>query len=894
MTAEAREATLRVVRRQDYRPPAYLVDRVELDLELDPGRTRVRSRLAFRRNRSGPETPLVLDGEQHRDVTVRLDGRSLAPSEFTLGASDLRIPEPPESGVVEIESFINPAANTSLEGLYISGGVFCTQCEAEGFRRITYFPDRPDVLARYRVRIVADFARYPVLLANGNLVAHEQLPEGRHAATWEDPFPKPCYLFAIVAGDLASLDDAFVTASGRRVRLRIFSTPQNLPKCRHAMDALKRAMRWDEQRFGLEYDLDTFMIFSADDFNFGAMENKGLNIFNSRLLLASPETATDVDHQRIEAVIGHEYFHNWTGNRVTCRDWFQLSLKEGLTVYRDQEFSADMGSRAVERIEAVNFLRTHQFAEDAGPMAHPVRPDEYAEINNFYTTTVYEKGAELIRMQHTLLGEEEFRRGMALYFARHDGRAVTCDDFVQAMQDASGVDLEQFRRWYAQAGTPVVRVRAEHDAAAQRYTLHVEQRCAPTPGQPEKLPLMIPFAVGLVGPDGGDLPLRLEGETAASATTRVLVLREARHTFRFTGVEQRPVPSLLRGFSAPVKVEFDYAEADLQRLARADSDPVNRWDAAQRLLAASILRGADDWRAGRTLVLDPALATMGEALLADEKTDPALRAAALSIPAIDYLVDLRPRVDLDALITARRAVELGLAQALRPLLEATHARLRVAEPYAPSASQVARRSLANLCLALLARIDDAPARGACAAQFRGATNMTDTIAALAALNDSAGDERDALFGEFGERWAHEPLVLDKWFALEAASAREDTLERVHRRLRHPGFDARNPNRVRALIGTFALRNWRRFHDLAGEGYRFIADQVLALDSGNPMVAARIVVAFNRWRRFDERRANLQREQLERIARVDGLSGDVAEIVGRALRGNRESAPAATP
>ena len=571
-------------RRLDYRPPAFLVDRVTLEVDLDPAATEVKATLVYRRNPAavGDDrfTPLVLDGEQQENVRVELDGRPLGAGEAVVSPTALTLADAPDSGTVVVRSRIAPERNVALEGLYVSSGVFCTQCEPEGFRRITYFPDRPDVLSSFTVTLRGDRGRYPVLLSNGNLVATGGLPDGRHFATWHDPFPKPTYLFAMVAGDLASLEDTHTTRSGRRVHLAIYSTPRNIPRCQWAMECLKRAMRWDEDRWGREYDLDRFMIFCADDFNMGAMENKGLNIFNSRLVLADPDTATDDDYAAIEAVIGHEYFHNWTGNRVTCRDWFQLSLKEGLTVFRDQEFSSDMGSRAVERISAVENLRRMQLPEDAGPMAHPVRPDEYEEINNFYTATVYEKGAEVIRMQHALLGPGRFRRGMDLYFERHDGQAVTCDDFVQAMADSSGVDLGQFRRWYSQAGTPVVRARGSYDATTRSYTLALEQRCDPTPGQPHKLPFHIPLAVGLVGPDGEDLELALEGDRSEPAPTRVLNLTEAAQTFRFVGVPHAPVPSLARGYSAPVRVEFDYGTEALALLAAHDSDPVNRWDAS--------------------------------------------------------------------------------------------------------------------------------------------------------------------------------------------------------------------------------------------------------------------------------------------------------------------------
>jgi aminopeptidase N len=738
-------------RRADYRPPAYIVDDIALEFDLDADATTVTAAYAFRRNPSAlaqdRRAPLTLDGEQQVELRVMLDGRALPIDRMLVDASSLTILDAPEQGILTVRTRIAPAANAALEGLYVSSGVFCTQCEPEGFRRITYFLDRPDVLARYRVTLRADRVRYPTLLSNGNLVASGGLADGRHFATWHDPFPKPTYLFALVAGDLASLDDTFVTASGRKVALRIYSTPANLARCHHAMASLKRAMRWDEERFGLEYDLDTFMIFCADDFNLGAMENKGLNIFNSRLVLADPAMATDADYNAIEGVIGHEYFHNWTGNRVTCRDWFQLSLKEGLTVFRDQEFSGDVGSRAVERIGAVEYLRREQFAEDAGPMAHPVRPDEYQEINNFYTATVYEKGAELIRMQHTLLGTAGFRRGMDLYFRRHDGQAVTCDDFVQAMQDATGVDLAQFRRWYAQRGTPQIAARGRYDAAARTYTLEVEQSQPSLTGSRRKPPLHVPLAVGLLGPDGHDMPLRLAGDSAASApTTRVLQLTAGAHRFEFVDVQVKPVPSLLRGFSAPVKLAFDYSEDELALLASHDSDPVNRWDAAQRSFVHALLDLAHAHRGGKLLALPPALPRIARALLDDDAGDPALLALALTLPDQAYVASLESTLDPDGVPFAAAFVERALAVALRESFERAYAKHRPREAYAPTQAQIGARSLSNLCLRYLGALDDERARALVVEQYRRADNMTDSLAALAALRDCAVPARDELFG----------------------------------------------------------------------------------------------------------------------------------------------------
>ncbi|CAG0972665.1 aminopeptidase N [Burkholderiales bacterium] len=886
MAMHPRDGRPPVKRRLDYRPPAFLIDRVALEIDLDPAATEVRSTLAYRRNpaATGEDrwAPLVLDGEQQDAVRVELNGRVLGSAEAIVTDAALTLPDAPDAGTIVVRSRIAPEKNVALEGLYVSSGVFCTQCEPEGFRRITYFPDRPDVLSTFTVTLRGDRTRYPVMLSNGNLVAAGGLADGRHFATWHDPFPKPTYLFALVAGDLASLEDTYTTMSGRRVHLAIHSTPRNIPRCQWAMESLKRAMRWDEDTYGREYDLDRFMIFCADDFNMGAMENKGLNIFNSRLVLADPATATDDDYGAIEAVIGHEYFHNWTGNRVTCRDWFQLSLKEGLTVFRDQEFSSDMGSRAVERIGAVDNLRRMQLPEDAGPMAHPVRPDEYQEINNFYTATVYEKGAEVIRMQHALLGPERFRRGMDLYFERHDGQAVTCDDFVQAMADASGVDLAQFRRWYGQAGTPVVRARGTYDAQARTYTLSLEQRCDPTPGQPEKLPFHIPLAVGLVGPDGRDLALRLEGEREAGGTTRVLDLAAPAQSFAFVDVPHAPVPSIARGYSAPVRVEFDYAAADLALLAAHDSDPVNRWDAAQRMFAQAIRAIAAEHRAGRASALPDGLARVVAALLDDRASDPALIALALVPPDPAYVASLDAVLDVDGVDHARAFVVRELARALPDRFERVYAAQRRSGPYEPSPGQVARRRLANVCLRYVGQRGDAAGRALAVAQFDAADNMTDSIGALGALADTTSAERDALFARFEERWRDEPLALDKWFALEATSRREGTLQRVRTLLSHPGFNARNPNRVRALVGAFALRNFPRFHAADGSGYAFVADQVLALDRTNPQLAARIAGAFELWKRLPEPRRRRVEIELRRIAVAAALSPDVSEIVSRSL------------
>ncbi len=875
-----------VKRRLDYRPPAFLVDTLELHFDLDPDATRVIAHLEFRRNPAADaadrNAPLVLDGEQQDEVQIELDAVPLPPERWHRGASALTVLDPPPRGRLTVRSQTAPSRNDSLEGLYTSSGVFCTQCEPEGFRRITYFPDRPDVLARYSVTVRADSTAFPVLLSNGNLVAQGTLDDGRHFAKWDDPFPKPSYLFALVAGKLAALEDRFTTASGRDVALRIFSTPANIPRCHHAMEALKRAFRWDEERFGREYDLDAFMIFCADDFNMGAMENKGLNIFNSRLVLANPTTATDDDYAAIESVVGHEYFHNWTGNRVTCRDWFQLSLKEGLTVFRDQEFSSDLNSRAVERISAIEFLRRDQFPEDAGPMAHNVRPDEYLEINNFYTSTVYEKGAEVIRMQHTLLGSERFRRGMDLYFARHDGAAVTCDDFVAAMQDASGVELSRFKRWYSQAGTPIVDVQESYDDAARTYTLTLAQHTPPTPGQPEKLPFHIPFALGLLDAGGRDIPLRLAGEAAPVGTTRVLDLVEARQAFTFAGIDAKPVPSLLRGFSAPVIVRFDAPVEQRAFLAANDSDPVNRWVCAQSIHSTAMLEIAADVRAGRPLEMPATLLDVVQALLADTSTDPALLALALMLPDPGYVAALEDTIDVDGIATACRFLRRELGLQLRAAFTRRFEERRVRAPYAPTPAQTGTRKLANVCLAYLGAIDDDASHALATAHFDAADNMTDTIGALAALRDSSSSARAQLFARFEAKWRDEPLVLDKWFSLEALAWRTDTLERIRSLVVHPRFNARNPNRVRALVGAFTLRNFEQFHAADGSGYAFAADQVLALDATNPWIAAAIAGAFNLWKRFPEPRRGLMEAALQRIAAAPGRSLDVTEVVTRTL------------
>ena len=889
-----REPAPKTIYLKDYTPPAFLISAIALDVDIRDDHALVRARLELARNPKSADAhaPLVLDGEEIELVSVALDGRALTPAEYALGTESLSIAKVPDRFALETVSRICPQRNTRLEGLYASNGGMFTQCEAQGFRRITWFLDRPDVMARYTNTIHADRARYPVLLSNGNLAAAGKEAGGRHWAKWEDPFPKPSYLFAMVAAKLEKLEDSFVTRSGRRTKLAVYVDPDKLDQCGFAMRCLKSAMKWDEDVFGLELDLDGYMIVAVSDFNSGAMENKGLNIFNTKYVLARPDTATDLDYQNIDRVVAHEYFHNWTGDRVTCRDWFQLSLKEGLTVFRDQEYGADMYSRAVQRIVEVRGLRAAQFPEDAGPMAHPVRPAAYMEIRNFYTMTVYEKGAEVVRMQHTLLGPALFRKGMDLYFKRHDGQAVTTDDFVQAMADASGVDLAQFRLWYEQAGTPVVQAEGKYDAAARRYTLTLKQSCPPTPGQETKLPFHIPFALGLVGPDGRDLPVLLEGETPGDRPesgqrteeiTRVLSLRQREERFVFTDVPAPPVPSLLRNFSAPVNVEFAYSEADLTHLMAHDANAFNRWEAGQRLALALILRGIEALRAQRkdAAATPPAFVRAFARVLDDAPRDPAFGAEALALPSEVTIAEQLEEVDPDAIHAVRNGLRRALAQALRGELLATYHAQAVPGPYDPNAQAAGKRALRNLCLGYLLELDDAEMRALALAQFERADNMTDTMAALSALANCACAERAQALDAFYAKWKHEPLVVDKWLAVQAGSRLPGTLGEVRKLLAHPAFDIKNPNKVYSLIRSFCS-NHVRFHAADGSGYAFLAEQVIAIDAFNPQVAARMARAFDRWRKFDAGRRQHASAALARIRDTSGLSNDVAEIVSKAL------------
>jgi aminopeptidase N len=873
-----RDPTPQITLLKDYAPPAFLIDSVDLDVELFEDHARVRARLSVSRNprAADPGAPLVLDAEELDFESAALDGTKLAAPEFSLDDAHLTIAKAPDRFVLETACKIQPRKNTTLMGLYGAESGFFTQCEAEGFRRITYFIDRPDVMAKYTVTIHADRAKYPVLLSNGNLIGEGDEVGARHWARWRDPFPKPSYLFAMVAANLEKLEDDFATRSGRTVRLAIYVDPGKLDQCGFAMQALKRAMKWDEDVFGLEVDLDNYSIVAVGDFNMGAMENKGLNVFNTKYVLARPDIATDADYLAIDRVIAHEYFHNWTGNRVTCRDWFQLSLKEGLTVFRDQEFGADMYSRPVERIREVRGLRSSQFAEDAGPMAHPVRPASYIEINNFYTSTVYEKGAEVVRMIRTLIGASAFRKGMDLYFARHDGQAVTCDDFVQAMSDASSADLSQFKLWYDQAGTPVLDIETGYDAARKRYALTVRQSCPPTPGQEKKLPFHIPLAVGLVGPDGRDL---------LAENTRVLSLRRAEERFEFEGIAPagggRPVPSLARDFSAPVIVRYGYTEDELALLAAHDADPFNRWEAGQRLALGIILRGIDAARSGGGLELARTFVGAIERVLADAPRDPAFAAEMLALPSESYIAEQMAIVDPDAIHAVRDEVRRRLALALREELLEIYREYAVPGSYSPDASSAGRRALRNAALGFLMELDEPDVRALCVNQLEAGGNMTDSFAALARLANCDCAERAPALDAFYRRWKDEPLVVDKWLAVQSASRLPTALAETRRLMAHPAFNIGNPNKVYALIGGFR-GNQVRFHAADGSGYAFVADQVIALDAINPQVAARMARGLDRWRKFDPARQVHARAALERIRDAKGVSRGVLEIAGRAL------------
>ncbi|MBU1330414.1 MAG: aminopeptidase N [Gammaproteobacteria bacterium] len=873
---------------KDYQVPDYLIDETHLTFELFEDHSLVHAQLVMRRNPlcSGELPVLQLDGQQLELLAVSLDGQTLGEGDYQLSDSHLSLQPKAASFVIDTSVRIHPESNTALEGLYKSGSMFCTQCEAEGFRKITYYLDRPDVMSRFTTTLSAEQHRYPVLLSNGNPIASGPEDGGRHWATWEDPFMKPAYLFALVAGDLWCVEDSFTTQSNREVALRIYVEPENIDKCQHAMDSLKKSMRWDEQAYGREYDLDIFMIVAVNDFNMGAMENKGLNIFNSSAVLAKAETATDAAHQRVEAIVAHEYFHNWSGNRVTCRDWFQLSLKEGFTVFRDSQFSADMNSATVKRIEDVAYLRTHQFAEDAGPMAHSVRPEGFIEISNFYTLTVYEKGAEVVRMIQTLVGAEGFRKGSDLYFERHDGQAVTVDDFVKAMEDANGVELSQFKRWYSQAGTPRLAVSEAYDAATRSYRLTFRQSCPATPGQSEKLPFVIPVELGLLDAEGRALALRLEGEAQAGATTRVFSITEAEQTLTFVDLDAQPLPSLLRGFSAPVKLSFPYSRDQLMFLMQHDSDGFSRWEAGQQLAVQVLQELIGQHQRGEALVLDTRLVSALRTVLENPALDPAMVAEMLSLPGEGYLTEISEVADVDAIHAAREFARQQLGEALHDLLwqryQANREQSR-STAYVAEATHFARRSLQNIALSYLMLSGKPDVLAACLEQFEHADNMTERMTALAVLvNSPFAVEKAAALASFAEHFKDNPLVMDQWFSVQAASASHGTLATVHALMEHPAFTLKNPNKVRALIGAFAGQNPLNFHRIDGSGYRFIADQVIILNALNPQIASRLLGSLTRWGKYDSTRQALMKAELERILASGELSSDVFEVVSKSL------------
>ncbi|ART83828.1 aminopeptidase N [Oceanisphaera profunda] len=864
--------------RDDYQAPHYWIDTLDLDIQLHDNATQVVAISRVRRNGEHDE-PLVLDGEQLTLLQVAVNGIDI--SQYQQTDSSLILSQLPQEFVLTIKTELDPAANTALEGLYKSGSAFCTQCEAQGFRRITYYLDRPDVLARFSTRITADLATCPYLLSNGNKVDEGTLDDGRHWVQWQDPFPKPAYLFAVVAGDFDVLRDSFTTLSGREVALEIFVDKGNLHRAEHAMDSLKASMTWDEQRCHLEYDLDIYMIVAVDFFNMGAMENKGLNVFNSKFVLADANTATDADYLDVERVIGHEYFHNWTGNRVTCRDWFQLSLKEGLTVFRDQEFSSDLGSRTVNRIQNVRTLRGPQFAEDAGPMAHPIRPDAVIEMNNFYTLTVYEKGAEVIRMLHTLVGETAFQRGMALYLQRFDGQAATCEDFLSTMSEASGRDLTRFARWYSQSGTPVLQVSDNYDASSQRYTLTVRQHTPPTLDQPQKLPLHIPLSVALYTQQGEPLMLTLHGESVSP----ILDVMEAEHEFVFENIPTRPVPALLQSFSAPVKLEYDYTDAQLTLLAKHSIDEFVRWDAVQMLInnavrdnVSRLQRPQTEQQSQQTVQLPQALLEVFSATLDDQSLDAALQAEMLALPDINSLLELFEQVDISVLGQVHAELQLALAQALTPLWRRAYQQ-HLTPQYRIDHQDIGKRALKNVALSYLALAGDG---GLAQTQYQQADNMTDTLGAMKAAVRAELGEASAMLADFEHKWQHDGLVLDNWFRLQATAPGEDVLARIAQLMAHPTFSLNNPNRVRAVIGAFVNGNPLAFHRLDGGGYDVLVSVLIALNKSNPQIASRLITPLIQFARLDDVRQGLIKDRLNQLMALPELSGDLYEKIAKAL------------
>ncbi len=876
-----KDSTPKTTYLKDYLPPEYLTESVDLHFTLKEEETTVVATQVICKNPLSCENTntLILNGNELALLQIEMDGQILDDLQYDLSDESLVLHNMPDKSVLRITTRIKPQLNTALEGLYKSGDMYCTQCEAEGFRRITYYQDRPDVMAVFTTTISAEKRQYPVLLSNGNKVESGESIDGFHWVKWHDPFPKPAYLFALVAGDLEMQQDSFTTCSGRQVALQIFVESANIDKCDHALESLKKSMKWDEDVYGREYDLDIFMIVAVNDFNMGAMENKGLNIFNSACVLAKPETATDADFDNIEGIIGHEYFHNWSGNRVTCRDWFQLSLKEGFTVFRDQSFSADMASAAVKRIDDVNVLRTAQFPQDAGPMAHPIRPDSYIDISNFYTVTVYNKGAEIVRMIFHILGAEKFRKGTDLYFKRHDGQAVTTEDFVKAMEDASGYDLTQFKRWYDQAGTPVLNVRGDFNPEKQQYTLKVEQRCAATPGQDTKKPFHIPFKIGLLDDEGNDFPLRVNGKALVSS---VLDIKKTEETFVFDDITQAPIPSLLRGFSAPVKVNFTYSKNDLHFLMRQDNDDFNRWDAGQRLSTIVIRELVADYKAMQPMgVFEAYVDAMGY-VLNNTKSDKSLATQALSVPNEVLLSEDFAVIDPDAIHAASEFLYLTLAKSLQPDLYRVYCENDTRVPYTYTAPEVGRRSLKNQCLSYLVRLKTEDSLALAMQQYKTSNNMTDSLAALTCLSHIECDEREATLNDFYQNWQHDPLVLDKWFAIQARACLPNAFERIKSLVDHPAFNLKNPNKVRAVIGALGFANPSVFHRADGEAYVFYTDYIIKLNDLNPQMSARLANAFSNWARYDKARQILMKDQLQRILKHKGIAKDVFEIVKKTL------------
>ncbi|GAA4355444.1 aminopeptidase N [Kangiella marina] len=883
---QAPQQEVQIHYRSDYRPYPYDIERVHLAFDLAPNATVVDTTLTIQRKTDADdEEPLRLDGVDLELMSIAIDGRVLDESEYRLIEDGLEVLNPPQSFELSTKVKISPDTNTSLEGLYLSSGKYCTQCEAEGFRKITFYPDRPDVMSTFTVRIEADAKEFPHLLSNGNRIEHGDLEGGKHFAVWEDPFKKPSYLFALCAGDYDLLTSSFSTMTGREVRLEIYVDKGKLDQCHHAMESLKKAMKWDEEVFGLEYDLDIYMIVAVGDFNMGAMENKGLNIFNTKYVLASQDTATDTDFIDVEAVIGHEYFHNWTGNRVTCRDWFQLSLKEGLTVFRDQEFTADQTDHGVKRIEDVKVIRSHQFAEDAGPMAHPIRPDSYIEMNNFYTVTVYNKGAEIIRMYQTLLGRDGFKRGLDVYFERHDGEAVTCEDFVRAMEDGNSYDLKQFRRWYSQAGTPEVEIKSQYDGDKRQITFTMKQSCPPTPGQEDKAPFHIPIKIGLLDDLGNDItlkPLAL-GETDARVEGDIVHLTQAEQSVTFDDVPETITPSILREFSAPVKLKYDYSLKELIFLFAHDSDAFNRWQAGQELFSRIIFGLCAQLEAGEALVFDESLVNATKNLLDDNELDGQFKSLALTIPGVSTLIEQVSSINIDHLIEARNFVKRQLAEALELDLLLHYQTNHHVGDFEQDKESVAKRALAGTCLSYLMTLEKEDVYQLALKQLDNANNMTDASTALQLIVHSHYDDKLKVAEEFYQKWQNEELVVNKWLAIMATDPSDETIDRIESLLDHPSFELKNPNKVRSLIGAFTGANPAQFHRGDGRGYRYLARQIKALYAVNPQVSALLTGAFNRWRKFDSARQVLMREQLEDILKMPELSKDVYEIASKALK-----------